>query len=187
MFISPGITLPLHRGALPDGEYLFCQGLKLSFGEEPSINANHQDQKNFAEDNVLSKNIHRGVHANKYSARSIKFPTRLLVGGKIFTEVLLTDCVGQGLWREKVKLITPRNLYPRRSLYHPRTGKESETDRLKKPMPRRSLFNPRDWKKKSNISPPKNLIATHVIVQPPGMEKEKANKYPRENSYPRRS
>ena len=138
IYISPRTTLPLHRGALPDEEYLFHRGLPSLFTEEHSLMRNvyftkdyppssprsipwwgvfilprtktivhrgtldkrepPRNQKNFAEDNVLSKNIHRGVHANKYSPRSIKFPPRLLGGRKIFTEMLLTDCVGQGLF-----------------------------------------------------------------------------------------
>ena len=79
VFILPRTKTIVHRGTLDK--------------REPPRN-----QKKFAEDNVLSKNIHRGVHANKYSPRSIKFPPRLLGGRKIFTEMLLTDCVGQGLF-----------------------------------------------------------------------------------------
>ena len=46
---------------------------------------------------MLSKNIRRGVYAAKFSPRSTKFPPRLLGGKKFFAELLLTDCVRQGL------------------------------------------------------------------------------------------
>ena len=45
------------------------------------------------------QNIPRGEYDAKFSPRSTKFPPSLLGGKKFFTELLLTDCVRQGLSR----------------------------------------------------------------------------------------
>ena len=63
----------------------------------------------------------------------------------------------------KIKLIKPKNSYPRSSLIHP--GPERNTNRLpQEPKPRLSVLNPHGWKKKSQSPQEVSYHAGHVTT-----------------------
>ena len=59
------------------------------------------EKSSFFQNREGIQNIPRGGYAGKFSSRSSKFPPSLLGGEKFSTEVLLNDCVRQGLWKNQ--------------------------------------------------------------------------------------